>query len=762
MKKRLIIILVLLISIFVNINTHALDVTDNNNNTDIRGENSGGSDGAITNGIYGGEMQGIKVAVYRENGTMVPGTEPKYIVLRPGDGNGKNFCSCPNNQYDFATAYKDSSCTCTKNANVTFDTVSGITGNTRYWGLFYSTPSQITYLLTNKSYENLYSILDLMGYNNGGTYNYQQGDYLIVEPLVTVSCFDYNNGNRFVTGTINALIKNDFSYSKGQKCGSYKHTNTVDDTCTRASYCSQWGCQYVEYPCKKTTTSYTDALDQFVWYYSTIAQSFKTRSTSCTISTDSGHGIYALDKDNYSGCGYNRFDLSQIIAETVNACTIVTKDGKTTYYDLNKKSVSESEYKKSCGCREAVENGSTIYYGSNATKVTKAEYEKACKSCAQRVNNNPIDRILLYTEYKESSSTTDYRNLLDFSKTGGAACSSGNTYTLNATCLTASSSDEFTATNLSKYTYTTDINGKLAYCNSDFTLNSNVGTYFPTVKSGMAYLGGNGSQGNLATGTLTLKCYLYNTNITQGDVNTDPFSSVQYSSFIQNVSLGGQNLEAVVTAGNTSRNKQTNYVEYTKVFNVSYKMPKVYIDKITGLLVDSPSNNTTTNYGLYSKFTDNGTVSVPFSISFGTNMRSANLSNNSKCSYIAKPEIVVGDLNLEFRTIDTSNPFIGEDGKGRKVGANWCYDNVGTWDCSSNNSTVQSVIINSNNSYNRKGLTPKYKFVLSPATITAIRNYNNTVDIDEYRTRCSGNVCSNVFFDTISTSIVIGRDLLIK
>ena len=141
MKKRLIIILVLLISIFVNINTHALDVTDNNNNTDIRGENGGGGSGgssSITNGINGGEMQGIKVAVYRANGTMVPGTTPKYIIVRNGSYTTNNFCYCTNNTYDFTSTNNDGSCVCSRNNNITYQTIPGITGNTMYWGLYFS------------------------------------------------------------------------------------------------------------------------------------------------------------------------------------------------------------------------------------------------------------------------------------------------------------------------------------------------------------------------------------------------------------------------------------------------------------------------------------------------------------------------------------------------------------------------------------------------------------------------------------------------
>lgn len=805
MKKKLLLIPFIVLSIFfisiTNIKSEGVGVTSNNNNTDVSGGGGSGSDNTITNGITGGEMQGMKVAIYRANGTIVG--EPKYVILRDGQYSTNNFCTCGNN-YNFATTtLKPSACTCTKNNNIKYEKIDGISGSstsTMYWGLYFSKPSMLTALLetgeTGEKYENLFNLLHSMNYENGdSSYKYQQGDYLIIEPLITVSCQTWAGaGNsQYVTGTINSLILNNFSFYNGTQCGTYKTDPIYKKIYHPAENCNQECVVYGRYASchsvcdKEAWTETTDiiigynkttnAYDMFKWYYSAVAQSFKVKpnidpnKNACAIpnpknsGTDYAHEITFINTNDYAGCGYNRFDLSQVITEPpVSACTVVTKDNQKTYYGPNKEKLTgEAQYKEKCGCREVVENGTTVYYNSNVVRTSKQEYEKSCKSCAQRVTNNPLERIGLYNEYKEASSNADYRNLLDFSKTGASACTAGEKYKINTSCLTANSTDTFTATNLSKYTYTTDVNGKVAYCNSEFKLTSNVGTYFPTVKAGMAYLGGHGVQSTLATGTLTLKCYLYNNNITQGDINSDPFSSVSYNNFVSNVSLSGQNLDATVTAGNTSKNKQSNYVEYTKEFTAYYLLPKVYIDKITGMLVGGPNNNTTENYGLYSKFSDNGTVSVPFSITFGSNMKNVTVTTGNNCSYTAKAEIVVGDLNLKFRTIDTSNPFTGEDGKGRKVGANWCYDNNnGTWDCSSNNPLVQSVIKNTPNSYNRNGVTPKYKFVLSPLTINAIREYNNTVPIDEYRTRCTGSVCTNTFFESISNSIIIGRDLLIK
>ena len=59
-----------------------------------------------------------------------------------------------------------------------------------------------------------------------------------------------------------------------------------------------------------------------------------------------------------------------------------------------------------------------------------------------------------------------------------------------------------------------------------------------------------------------------------------------------------------------------------------------------------------------------------------------------------------GKLELEFRSIDKNKPF------NRKTNSNWCGE--GENPCNSNNTTVQKVIKERNDSYNRTGAGALY------------------------------------------------------
>ena len=450
----------------------------------------------------------------------------------------------------------------------------------------------------------------------------------------------------------------------------------------------------------------------FVNYYSMIAQSFKVKgsegchSNALYETTDKKAKIYRVyDSTPYSKCGYNKYNLKDYM---------ITND---------------------------------------------------CTSRAE--STNPLDRISLYKECRDNGcgdGKADYKNLLNFKEKGSKACTTTSSYTLNKSCLSVTGNVDFNENNLSKYTYTADINGQIAYCNMAINLVSNVGTGFPSVISGMAYIGGKGTPDTLATVTVNTKCYLYSDNITVVEENSDPFGSLTYDSIVSNVSLGGKILDYDLSKTDTTKSHPSGkkYVYYSKTFTAKYKMPTVYLDKISGYPVETGSDNTITNYGFYSKLDDDGKVDVPFEIKLGSKAKGITVKDNGNCYYIAKSVLIGDDLNLEFRTIDTANPFIGEDGKGRKTGANWCYLKTdGTYDCSSENELVYSVIKTKNNSYNVKGDKPKYKFILTPKTITTIRNYNKDVAIDKYNTKCIDNICYNTFFEKIKDSIKEGRNILL-
>ena len=101
-----------------------------------------------------------------------------------------------------------------------------------------------------------------------------------------------------------------------------------------------------------------------------------------------------------------------------------------------------------------------------------------------------------------------------------------------------------------------------------------------------------------------------------------------------------------------------------------------------------------------------------------------------------------GKLDLEFRIIDTNEPF------NRNTMSNW---SDGT-DNSKNNNSVEKYILNATNSYGiKKGETvkqpPKYTIILTPDIIQKIRDHNAIFPYDNYELSCdnNGENCQNLF-----------------
>ena len=104
----------------------------------------------------------------------------------------------------------------------------------------------------------------------------------------------------------------------------------------------------------------------------------------------------------------------------------------------------------------------------------------------------------------------------------------------------------------------------------------------------------------------------------------------------------------------------------------------------------------------------------------------------------------VGDIDLIYRPIDLYNPFPDIDASHRDTGANWC-DQSG--DCSYDNYSVQTYIYeNRNVSYDEVySLEPMYTFVLTPAIIKEIREYNDTNSYASY----TGSLGTAQYFDYV-------------
>lgn len=857
MKNKVLILTILLILLFININyIKAVEVTDNNKNEKVTEKDSSGKDYTtyyVNDGVTGNEMQAIKVAVYRKNGKMVEGTTPKYIKLKDGYGNTiYNTCSCKNDTYNLTKITNKTLCSCTNSRNgVVIQDVDGITGTKKYW---FTDPNPwgsdgiaFVNMMNKNDYANVIKALELLGYKNSdGTYKYQEGDYLIAEPYVTVSCTDFagvskSSGKKYISGTINSLIGANMSYNGGQKCGQYIDFNGVTEIFPAREECYRGIC--TTYPAITVPFKVGDQKSLYIWVYSSIAQTFKT-SSSCTTNGKPVHGAKPLNTSNYSGCGYDMWLLDDIpILQEKPHCTY--KDNK--YYDANGIATTKTNYEKSCFCatvpntnpqqyydkdgnktsnynayRESCykktpcttetkkdQNGKTVtaYYGIDGYEVadvtayktscgckvsnvfstgfsdpdgkatSETNYLNKCKKCAERVTANPVERINLYKNYVaiNTDPLKNYRSLLNFSlnvssDTGKAsACTNGEAYVIDKSCLNLSSNanNKFDHTNLSKYTYTIENGSKTLYCNNVINLSSNIGTSW-NVTSGMAYIGGKSTTTNVASGTAEATCYLYSNNITNSDLAYDPFDNYTYNKIISKITLGGKELTAAnITTNTTTQTKGTyngaTYVKYYKKYSLNYYTPKVYIDKNTGDNTTEQSSNKIERYGIYSRLSDKGKYNVNFSVSVGSDSNIKFNEVNGSCYYNATPGIVINNaLALEFRTIDTANPFANEDGNGRQVGANWCSVNsMDLYDCSNTNALVQSRILTKNNSYNVMKQTPKYKIVLTSKEIAKIREYNKSLPLDQHE-KCASGVCTNTFFNEIKSSIKTGSEYLTK
>ena len=728
MRKKILLILIAFVSIlFINIDSGKCDetITNENNNSGFSGAHGGtASCGSFQTGVGCDEMQAIQVRIYHSNGTLVLG--PVYVRLYGSIKSGTLVKL--KDEYKAEFNY-----TSLKNLSGHFTTDSLNSSSIKYlsgydqpiWGLWFSESNKLADFFERNNYAKFKELLNLIGYSYN--YNTSRDDYAIIEPLVTVKI-----EGKFYTGTINALIASDKGF----------HTNG-------------WA---------------------FVNFYSMVAQTFKINgSGSCHDSTqyttsDKKAKIYRLSYDTaYNKCGYNKYNIYDVMK------TPCTYDGKN-YYDDNGSLTTKAGYELACGCK--IIDG--VYHLKNGTITNdKATYEKQCLACSQRATTkNPIDRLSLYENYK--SDNTIYNQLLNFTKTGVDACKDVENTSFDASCLRANlkTTSTFDEKDISGYNFTIAMptGDRKAYCLASYDLTPLISTpHLGTArKGGMAFIGGTNTSFNIATGSLNLRCYLYNP--TTGDENVDVFRNLNYDSFISSITFVGQPL---ISVSNDVENRitplkgnyeNTNYIKYEKTIVRTYVVPQAKVTIGNGKVIDDYSVATRAIYGYFSKFSDNGTVNVDFSINLNKSIllnKTLSYTDSQSCYYDIGGS---GGAYIEpkFRTIDTLNPFIGKNdrdanGNGRLVGANWCYQKSDSkWDCSSNNRLVQDVIINSNNSYNIKKQQPLYKITLTPSDVEEIRKYNKIHMLDEYELVCDSNYnCKSKFFLTIKDSISIGSEKLV-
>lgn len=407
-----------------------------------------------------------------------------------------------------------------------------------------------------------------------------------------------------------------------------------------------------------------------------------------------------------------------------------------------------------CGSKSycAYENKRTGNNGLGVGYVTiSSKIDKPCNGCSCDFDNlsNKNDmsaRISLYRKYKDKGE--DYNQLLNLNmQTSSTACQYKScNIEICSGCLssTVGYNTEFNSRNLSCYNEVRDG----LYCFNSFELSNSLSSNSFSINQGGVLL-----KDVSITGVLTTSCY--------GGYANSPFN---YSDYIKALNIENVSNSKKLSTGNITKSETSKDNLYTTKLTTNYKLPSVYASILSGKASYNKCDNCRfLGYGIITKFieengTFNGTFSSKLKIDKGKfNVNTGTLSGD--CTYYSNPELIdSGGLNLEFRIIDTENPFPGKSGNNnRKVGLNWCDGDNCTQD---NNSLINTYIKDANNSYNKnKVASPKYKITLSSADIEVIKKYNKKAEnyggYDDNTLNCDSEYnCSSTFIEGLKSGIL--------
>lgn len=421
----------------------------------------------------------------------------------------------------------------------------------------------------------------------------------------------------------------------------------------------------------------------------------------------------------------------------------------------------------------------TLYKNGNGLGVgyiKVSEYlEDTCESnfdaLSQDKKNDKITRIKLYQKWL--SKGEEHRNLLNFSKdmTATEACGNPSNCDTASSCLNVS--NNIRENDWSCYNRIDNQSGILGYCVVGFSFSKDENIPVSDITDSKYKLIGDSftkagqfifKNKFLGASTLTQSC-IYETAL-----NRD-ISVGTYKDYVSKLSFNENELTTINEDESMKLNCSSNVCKGS--ITASYDLPNVYVYRLSGKKCNlTTSSCLNIGHGIISQFKDaksKDTIKIdnkdylklPFKIEFNKKSYGVafdkNISSNS-CVYSVEPEIIKynnkpdGELSLEFRTIDINNPFPGKDGNSRNVGSNWCSRNAeGTIEsCSgipTENKTIETYIVNKNNSNNIKQEGAKYTITLTPSIIKKIRNYNKENPYEDFNFVCNneGNNCDSEF-----------------
>lgn len=637
----------------------------------------------------------------------------------------------------------------------------------------------INYLDANKVEE----ILRKLGYNLNSAKNY----YIVIEPIFMLE-YKYYSIVPHHTGNIAEISKKLYD---GDGCGTnevckkysrYYYYKDYEDCIGKAGgglsgSCQNWSVlknYLTTFMLNETYGKYTDGSSKT--YVADMIDSYSTnkygkgiivikeyiRTGNLTINKTKKDGTMIVGKDAkfniYTGDGCENKNFKQEV--TINGSgTIELEVGNYSF----KETVAPGSYKKDDECRNF-----TIKPGETNTK--NIENESTCESEFDELvgwqRTDPQIRLGLFNKYLNRAEGAPYQ-LLNFNNvTNPCSATRDCGMVYNSTCTNTNIKyNGFNSNNLSCYSTLESVDNKNAYCVYEYNYNSaflNAYNKNSFVNAGRIIFQ---DLDNLGTGYLQKRCYSY-------DGSADYSGGFNYTDYIDSVSILNQKLDYDVTNIEPINNDK----EYIGRRNIKYSKIN-YIEKVSGLSSDRYciEGECIKVSGIVTRFENDINSSDNFNINFTPDVRvtgtyldllqkdnsdfSNKVNQSDYCSYTFDKQMIKDNKpNLEFRIIDTRNPFPGKTGEGRIIGSNWC-DGEGT--CTSvgienynNLTTIQNNIINRTNSNGINGngdkVSPKYIINLNYNSIKDIREYNNNHDYSNFSQVCdSEQKCGSRFLSEI-------------
>lgn len=740
--KKMANILALIISLFYinQINIKAYDVSSNNNPGDAyngNGNNSVSGNTFWPENSEGKSLRAVRIRIFRGNTEI---SSAYYSLAENLDNCYSSVASttlCETDSYNYSTVTEPAGTTCTAGENVSLGCI--VSNNLlSTWGVNSSKGEYLDSYLKSDEYSNLKNILLGMGYNNT---NFNNNDVVIVEPATLVKC---NGANYF--GTSTALMKKNVSYSgidtnicynsansnsdkypEGTFFNLYKSMSFALKISTQKSYpgdTQYTGLGYFKY--NVSGMGYVDPngdLKVEIYVDGTNPKQLIT-SESLTFNIRKGHGCTgAIEKKGLS-TGASGFKTQNLLTGDYS----IEITGKP----------SNKNYREKDGINYTCRNVTLTSSGA----VVSIPFEKGCnieKDEKSADGYTMSEAITLYNKYK-------FKGLLN---TTNPTCSNNvncNPQIDNLSCLSANLQSNISSTNFSCADIYTNASGNaVVFCGDIFSLVNNLSINGSAVKT----FYGTSGEFLIKKDEETNLYRIYNSNnlpeyiSAQNGIATLSSKRICYvlknSALPQSYDSSAKIINAYLDNDELTLGKQINNPANTEIeeFNIStnekiynFDLNVVHLQKISGKVVSNSSLNTVSIIGLISKFkAEKG--SIPFSIIY--NSTEFHASDENTCKYILSPKIIDfskdenGKISLEFRTVDTSQPF------NRPTNSNWSDGS----DNSADNSVVQEHIKNRPNSYgilNGEKKEPIYKIELTPDDIRLIRKYNKSNSYDNYLT----------------------------